>query len=220
MSFKYDLVIFDVDGTILDTTEGVVAAVKHTIQIFGLDMPEEDQLFQFIGPPIQDSFRKVYGLEGDILQELATVFRNQYKDVDLLKASPYPGIYEVFQGLKDAGIQSAIATYKREDYAKTLLNHFGFNRYTDIIYGGDHFNQLKKSDIIDKCIRDSGVKDKKRIVMVGDTDNDAIGAERIGVDFVAVTYGFGFKTEKDLKSLKYVECLEQPVDLLNFLQIK
>ena len=65
-------------------------------------------------------------MQGAILQDIATVFRNQYKNIDLLKAVPYPGIYDVFRAIKDAGKQSAIATYKRQDYAKSLLEHFGF----------------------------------------------------------------------------------------------
>lgn len=201
---KYDLVIFDVDGTLLDTTEGVIAAVKYTIDKFGFRPLPEQKLLKFIGPPIQNSFADAYGLSGDILQEIATVFRNRYSKHDLFGAVPYYGIFELMQTLKDGGIMSAVATYKREDYALTLLRHFGFDRFTDIIYGGDHENRLKKSDIIQKCISASGIADKNRIVMVGDTENDAVGAEKIGVDFLAVTYGFGFKTPESLNSVKHV----------------
>ena len=84
----FDVVVFDVDGTLLDTSEGVLASVKYTIKEHNLPEIDEEVLKTFIGPPIQNSFSKVYGLKGDILQELATTFRNQYKDVDLLKAVP------------------------------------------------------------------------------------------------------------------------------------
>lgn len=95
----FDVVVFDVDGTLLDTSEGVLASVKYTIKEHNLPEIDEEVLKTFIGPPIQNSFSKVYGLKGDILQELATTFRNQYKDVDLLKAVPYEGIYSVFEAL-------------------------------------------------------------------------------------------------------------------------
>lgn len=214
---QYDLVIFDVDGTMLDTTEGVLASVKYTIDKFGYDMLSEEQLKSFIGPPVQESFARHYGLSGDILQELATAFRDRYKDIDLLKAVAYNGIYEAFDALRENGIKTAVATYKREDYAITLLKKFSFDRYTDIIFGGDHENKLKKSDIIEKCIATSKVTDKRRVVMIGDTLNDAVGAEKIGVDFIAVTYGFGFKSEADLNNTSYVGCADTPMGVLDFI---
>lgn len=214
---KYDLVIFDVDGTVLDTTEGVLASVKHTIRYYNFPMLSDEILKTFIGPPIQNSFAEAYNLQGAILQDIATVFRNQYKNTDLLKAVPYPGIYDVFRAIKDAGKQSAIATYKRQDYAKSLLEHFGFQEYTPYIYGADHENKLKKRDIIEKCILDSGVRDLKKVVMVGDSDNDAIGADAIGVDFIGVTYGFGFHTTKDVDRFKNVACVQEPKELIKYL---
>lgn len=217
MPHKYDLVIFDVDGTMLDTTEGVISSVKYTIDKFGLDKLSEEKLSAFIGPPIQDSFALNYGLDGEILQELATVFRDRYKDFDLLKAKPYDKIYDVFNELKRNGIKTAVATYKREDYALTLLKHFGFDQYTKVMHGGDHYNKLKKCDIIEKCITESGIKDRNGILMVGDTPNDAIGAEKIGIDFIAVTFGFGFKTEAELNGVKKIGAVGTPIDLLEFI---
>lgn len=213
---KYDLAVFDLDGTILDTTEGVLAAVKYTIQKLGYRMPADEELYSFIGPPIQNSFARFYGLSGDILQEVATIFRNQYKDFDLLKAKPYEGIYDTFQKMLDQGIVPAVATYKREDYATTLLNHYGFNRYTQIMYGADHENKLTKRDIIEKCILDAGIQDYSKVVMIGDTVHDAKGAMEIGVDFIGVTYGFGFKKREDLSDVAFVGCAESAIQILDF----
>lgn len=213
---KYDLVIFDVDGTILDTTEGVLSSVRHTIKTMGYKMPDDDVLCTFIGPPIQDSFAKTYGLTGELLQEIAVIFRRHYKDIDLLKAVPYAGIYEVFETLSKRGIASAIATYKREDYAVTLLRHFGFDRYTGIMHGADHENRLKKKDIIEKCIRESGIADKSRAVMIGDTEHDAVGAGLAGIDFIGVTYGFGFHSEGDVAKVQSVGCAGQAVEILSY----
>lgn len=217
MPLRYELVIFDVDGTMLDTTDGVLSSVKYTIDKFGLGKLSDKELSAFIGPPIQDSFAKSYSLSGDILQDLATVFRDRYKDYDLLKAEPYEGIYDLFAELTDRGVKTAVATYKREDYALTLLKHYGFDKYTEIMHGGDHYNKLKKSDIIELCISESGVTDKSRILMVGDTINDAVGAEKIGVDFLAVTYGFGFKTENELNSVKKIGAVDSAVKIMDFI---
>lgn len=200
----FDVVVFDVDGTLLDTSEGVLASVKYTIGKHNLPEIDEETLRTFIGPPIQDSFARVYGLSGEILQELATTFRNQYKDVDLLKAVPYEGIFDVFEALLANGIKPAIATYKRQDYATKIMQHFGFDKYTDIIYGADHENKLKKRDIIELALKDSGVSDFSKAVMIGDSDNDAIGAEGIGTEFIGVTYGFGFRSKEDVNKFKNV----------------
>lgn len=199
MEQQFKTAVFDLDGTLLDTSAGVLASVRYTIEHFGFRALTEEELRSFIGPPIQDSFAKAYGLEGDILQRIATVFRKRYKEADLLKAVPYDGIYDVFERLIDNGIKPAIATYKRQDYATEILVHFGFDKYTDIMYGADHENKLKKSDIIRNAICDAGVSDPGEAVMIGDTDNDAIGAKLLNMKFIGVTYGFGFHTTADVE---------------------
>lgn len=214
---QYKTAIFDLDGTLLDTSEGMLAALKYTIEYFKLPQLSDGQLRKFIGPPIQKSLAQVYKLEGEILQEIATVFRNRYKNVDLLKAVPYDGIYKVFEELLHNGIKPAVATYKREDYALTILRYFGFDKYTDIIYGADHENRLKKKDIIEKAILDAGVEDFSEAVMIGDSDNDAIGAESVGIDFVGVTYGFGFEIPEDVCGFKNVGVAKDTEELLKLL---
>ncbi len=214
---RYDAAVFDLDGTLLDTTEGVLAAARYTIEKMGYPMLSEERLAAFIGPPIQDSFAAAYGLSGPVLQEIATVFRDRYKDVDLLKARPYEGIYDLCRGLLDRGIVPAVATYKREDYAVTLLEHYGFGKYMKVMHGADHENRLKKQDIIRMCIAEAGVTDLRRVVMIGDTVHDAEGAAKLGVDFLAVTYGFGFREAKDLDGVPNVGIAEKPSDILGLL---
>lgn len=211
---KYELVIFDVDGTLLDTSEGVLSSVKYTIERFGFDMPDDKQLRTFIGPPIQRSFADTFGLSGDIIQEMTAVFRDRYKGDDLIKAVPYEGIYECFDSLESNGIKTAIATYKRDDYAQRIMKHFHFDDHTKIIHGADDKNKLSKSDIIEICINESGIA-KEKVLMVGDTDNDAIGAEGIGVDFLAVTFGFGFKPGEEI-TYPHVHVSDTAADIASF----
>ncbi len=213
---RYELAVFDLDGTLLDTSRGVMSALKYTIKEFGFEMPDNETLRAFIGPPVQDSFARVYGFEGPILQEIATVFRNFYSTKTLLEAELYEGIPELFEELCKRGIKPAVATYKREDYAIDLLKHFGFDKYTDIMFGGDHENKLKKQDIIEKCIVSAGISDISRVVMIGDTVFDAVGAEKIGADFIGVNYGYGFKTLDEIKEVKSIGGVQRAIDILNF----
>ena len=194
---KYEIAVFDVDGTLLDTTEGVLAAVQYTIDKMGFSPLSKQQLYTFIGPPIQDSFAKAY---------------------ELLKAKPYEGIYEVFETLTRKGIKLAVATYKRQDYAEIILKHFGFHQYTNILYGADHENKLKKVDIIKKCMCDLGVYDYTNAVMIGDSSHDALGAKKIGMDFLGVTYGFDFKSSKDVFQFNAIGVANTPKELLKYFE--
>lgn len=217
MDNRYDLAVFDLDGTLLDTRGGVLSAVKYTIKEFGYEMPDEDTLRTFIGPPVQEGFARVYGLEGPILQKIATVFRNFYSTKTLLEAELYEGMTELFEAMRARGITPAVATYKREDYALKLLRHFGFDRYTDVMFGGDHENKLKKRDIIEKCINTAGVTDLSRVVMIGDTEFDAVGARDIGVDFIGVSYGFGYRSVGEIEGCGAVGAAQTPMEILKFL---
>ena len=214
---RYKAVIFDVDGTLLDTTEGVLAAVQYTIKEAGLPEIDREALLTFIGPPIQDSLVRVYHVSNERSQELAVIFRNRYKDHDLLKAEPYDGIYDVMSHLNKQGIAIAVATYKRQDYAETILKHFHFDQYSDILYGADHENKLKKKDIIMLCMHDMGIDDPTEVVMVGDSSHDALGAKELGMDFIGVTYGFDFKNQEDVMKFPAIGYANKTEDLLKYL---
>lgn len=200
-------IIFDLDGTLLDTTEGIVESVRYTIGQMKLPELSDAQLLSFIGPPVQISFVNHYGLSEEEAQRISTIFRTYYKEKALLKAKPYEGIFELLKQLKDAGKRLAVATYKREDYALMILKHFGFDRYFDVMRGADDKNQLKKVDIVNLCISEmNGLKDNA--VLVGDTLHDAIGAQEAGVDFLGVAYGFGFTSREDVDKYPNIGCAE------------
>lgn len=211
---KYKLVIFDLDGTLMDTSSGILLAVKDTIMEYGMPLLSEEQIKTFIGPPIQWSFEAQYGINKEPAQKMADTFRALYSTKHLLGAVPYPGIYDLLKTLKEKGVKSAIATYKREDYALRLLKHYHFDDYTDIIYGGDNDGTLKKRDIIQKCIDTAGIKDLKDVIMVGDTLHDSNGAKELGVDFIGVSYGFGFHGE-DALGIKFMA--ETTNDIMKFI---
>ena len=213
----YEAVIFDLDGTLLDTSEGIFRSVSYVIARSNLTPLREEIMRTFIGPPIQRSFARVYSLADEDAQKAAAMFRDRYKDHDLLLAKPYEGIIDAMNELRDAGIKTAVATYKRQDYAEKILCHFGFDKVTDAICGSDAEGKLTKRDIIENAIKNLGVTDKKRSVMVGDSDNDAIGAKEIGVDFIGVTYGFGFFCAQDVNEYDNTGVASSPRDLVGLI---
>lgn len=213
---KYDLVVFDLDGTLLDTAPGVLAAAEYAIGEMGYPTPDAKVLSTFIGPPIELSFERAVGMTPDEVKRAAAIFRKSYQTDHLMKADPYAGIFELFEGLVARGIKPAVATYKRESYALPLLRHFGFDRYTEILYGSDAEGKLSKRDIIEKCIRDAGVSSPERVLMIGDTVHDAIGAAALGVPFIGVTYGFGFNDPNEIRDTDAVAFVDCATDILNY----
>jgi len=191
-------VIFDLDGTLLDTTEGILESAAYAAKQLGYPELPRETMLKFIGPPIQRSFTEHYGATAEQAQAAANVFREYYKTQALLKARPYDGIFALCETLQGNGIRMAVATYKREDYAVELLKHFGFDRYCDPMHGADNNNVLKKEDIVDLCMREMGAG-KAECVLIGDTEHDAAGALKAGIPFLAVTYGFGYKAGGDVQ---------------------
>lgn len=213
---KYNNVIFDLDGTILDTTEGILESVRYTIREMGFHMLQEVELLTFVGPPIQNSFINHYNCTKEIAQEAAGIFRNYYKGEALLKAKPYEGIYKLLDKLKSKGAKIAVATYKREDYAIRLLKYFGFDQYCASMHGADHFNKMKKEDIVRLCMQEmnGNLRDS---LLIGDTIHDAKGAKEAEIDFLEVTYGFGFKTIDEINEYPHIGVVDCPLDIEKYI---
>jgi len=211
---RYKAVLFDVDGTLLDTSEGIVKSVEETIEHFKLKTMPHEELMRFIGPPIEWSFEGKCGVPKENLAEVAAYFRDRYSNHNLLGAEVYDGVYEFLDFLRDSGIAIGIATYKKQDYAEKLLRHFHFDDYTDVIYGSDYEGKLRKADIIDLCIEKLS-EGRQKVLMVGDSSHDAKGADLAGVDFAGVSFGFGFGRfgGEDINDFKHVIYADRMTDL-------
>lgn len=220
MTRKYDAVLFDVDGTLLDTSEGIALSVRETIEHFGLKELPQEELLRFIGPPIEWSFEGKCGVTGDKLREVTNYFRDIYSNKNLLLAKPYDGIYELLDILVKKDIAIGIATYKKQDYAEKLLYAMHFNDYTEHIYGSDYEGKLLKSDIINLCIDSLGVSDHSKVLMVGDSKHDAKGAEAAGASFAGVSFGFGFGEfgGENITEYEHVCYVDTPLELIKLLE--
>ena len=128
----------------------------------------------------------------------------------------YDGIPKLLNDLKDSGFKLYVATLKRQDLAEKILEHFQISQYFDLIVGINNAESLSKADMINIIL--SGIdNDKKSTILIGDSEFDAIGAAEAGIDCLAVTYGFGFKSENDIKNNKIKYIAESICDIRDFL---
>jgi phosphoglycolate phosphatase len=195
---RYDAAIFDLDGTLIDSSEGIVRAAEETIRRLGYPEIPREELISYIGPPIGNSIIARNGFDGNELKRFNSVFRELYKNEHLMKVKIYPDIMELLDDLKGS-MFIGIATNKRIDYTMMLLENLGMSPVCDVIQGLDMDGKLSKKDLIENCIRASEIEDRRKIVVIGDTETDESAAKECGVDFIGVTFGFGFKNKTDVK---------------------
>lgn len=194
---KYKAVIFDLDGTLFDTSPGVLSCVDFTVAYFGLTPLSSAERLSFIGPPLKESFIDVCHMTSGEADAAVSVFRKQYIN-ELCNAKMYEDILPYIQRLKAQNISVGLATNKRQDFAQTLLDHFDLTPYFDSIKGADPNGHLSKADLITICLAEMHIADSSTAVLIGDSKFDAIGAKEANVDFIGVTYGFGFNTLEDI----------------------
>lgn len=217
MKKQYDLVIFDFDGTLMDTGEGVRASAAYAIRKCGLGDPSEEEMNVFIGPPFNVQIARMYPLTQEQVWEVTTCFRDHYSTVNLLKARLYDGILETIDEIRNLGIKTAVATYKREDYARTICDAFHFTERMDAVEGCDFHGKLSKNDIIRNSIEKCGISDYSKVLMIGDTVNDSEGAKQLSVDFLGALYGYGFYTAEERESAQALGFVRTPLEVLEYL---
>ena len=193
---NYSTVIWDIDGTLINSKEGLVSSYHYTIDKLNLEKKTDKELASYIGPTPQTNFLTHFNMDKISAQAAADIFREHYKTKDLFKAYVYDGIDYILENLKKSDIHQAIATNKREDYAIDIIKHFGLDKYFDTIHGADNNNKLTKKDLINNCLSDLNTRPEETI-FIGDSASDGLAAAEAGCQFIAVTYGFGFKNSND-----------------------
>lgn len=193
---RYKLVIFDLDGTLADTSPGILECHRHTNAAMGRPIVDEAILEGVIGGPLLKTYVERFGYSEDVAKRAVQIYREHYAQVGYCESGLYPGMVDCLAALKKQGYLLAVATFKAEDLAKRLLNLLGVEHYFDVIHGMDAQDTLSKKDLLDLCMNELGVSQAETI-LVGDSQHDANGAAQAGIDFLGVSYGFGFtKTEK------------------------
>lgn len=193
---KYKLVVFDFDGTIADTSEGILDAHRFALKSMGREIPEESILRSVIGGNLLATYKEKFGFADTEARKAVELYRKRYAKEGIYKAQLYDGFEKMLQSLKDSGAYIGVATLKAEKFANIMLRHMDISQYFDYICGMDENDTLDKAALIKKCMKHLGCK-QIETVLVGDSFNDLKGAEIAGVDFIAVSYGFGFKNSKN-----------------------
>lgn len=214
---KYTSVIFDLDGTLLDTSEGVIKSLDYTIEKLSLEPLNLNEKLNFIGPPITKSLKEKYNLTEKQSINATKIFRDRYKEHDCLLCKIYTNIIELLKMLKERNILIGVATYKREDYAKKILENVGISRYFNVIKGADYDGKLTKIDILNNCLKELGEQNYSNSILIGDTEYDAISAQSLGVDFIGVTYGYGFKEKNIINSYKNIGAFENVKEIIEMI---
>jgi phosphoglycolate phosphatase len=209
-------VFFDLDGTLVDSGEGVRNSVEYALKKFGIEVENKDSLSCFIGPPLTVSFKTFYGFDDENADRGVAYYREYYKDKGIFEGYVYDGIEETLKRLKDAGKRVMVATSKPEEYAKRVLEKFGIAKYFDFIAGAtmDEKTRANKIEIMQYAFDSCGVSPEDTI-MVGDRLFDIEGAKHFGMECIAVLYGYGSMEEFKRYGAEYI--VETAEDVANLI---
>lgn len=206
-------VLFDLDGTLTDSGEGIINCAAMTLERFGLPVPPREEMRVFVGPPLGDTFIK-FGIPAERTQEAIDIFRSRYVPIGKFENYPYPGIRELLEALKAQGHSLYVATSKPEETAMEVLQHFDLAKYFDRICGATFDgSRVSKSDVIAFLLEQIGRSDN--IVMVGDTAFDVAGAAAHGIPTIGVSWGYG--EVKDMVEAGAAAICENTDELLQLL---
>ena len=206
-------ILFDLDGTLTDSGEGIIKCASLALEHFGLPVPDGEAMRTFVGPPLGDSFIR-HGVPEERVEEAIAVYRSRYIPIGKFENHPYPGIRELLEQLKQQGHTLFVATSKPEAMSIEILEHFDLAKYFQQICGATmDGTRSSKASVIEYLIDGNG-RDS-RMIMVGDTKFDILGAKAHGIPAVGVAWGYG--EISDMRAAGAAAIAENPQQLLEIL---
>lgn len=191
----YQTILFDLDGTLTDSGQGIINSVAYALDQMGIEEPDLASLQRFIGPPLYESFARFYQLNPADTQAAVDAFRVYFKEKGIFENQLYDGVIPLLEALTEAGKTLAIATSKPEVFAKQILEYFGIAHYFDVIAGASlDSSRIRKSDVITYALAQLDY-DPQTSIMVGDREHDIEGAKANQLDSIGVLYGYGNRQE-------------------------
>lgn len=185
-------VLFDLDGTLIDSSEGVTKSTQYALRYYGIEEPDLDKLRVFIGPPLYRSFMKYYGFSPEQARKAVEIYRERYHVKGIYECSLYPGVKECILALKEQGYLISLASSKPEIFCRRILEHFEILDFFDEVVGATIDGRIEnKEDVLQEVFCRWKEIPKEEMVLVGDTMFDIAGANNAGIASIAVSFGFG-----------------------------
>ena len=210
----FDIVLFDLDGTLTDPGEGITNSVAYALGKYGIDIQDKRELYKFIGPPLVDSFMKYYGFDEDKALQAVEYYREYFRDTGIFENEVYEGVEAMLKRLCDMGKKLVLATSKPEVFAVRILEHFDLKEYFTVVAGASmDSSRSKKGDVIAYALSMCGDIDKATAIMIGDREHDIISAKQNSLKSVGVLYGYGNKEELKNAGADYI--VSSPEDILS-----
>ncbi len=201
----YRNILFDLDGTLTDPSEGITNSVAYALGRFGIDVDDKTTLYKFIGPPLVDAFAEYYGFSKAYSEKATEYYRETFSVKGLYENKVYDGIVDMLKTLKSNGKMLILATSKPEKFAKEIMRYFDLEKYFNYICGATFDSTRNTKDtVIRYALEIAGVKDKTNTVMIGDRHHDIEGAKINGLDSIGVLYGFGSRKELTEAGATYI----------------
>jgi phosphoglycolate phosphatase len=208
---SFELCIFDLDGTLVDTRADIASAANDMLAHYKLSAKSVDEVTGYVGDGITMLVERCIKDSGVELKKAVSFFINAYSSRHLESTKPYPGVDELLNLLEDKF--KAVLTNKSSVFSKSILDALQLSDHFSIIVGGDTFKDRKPSPVgIEYIINQSGIK-KTKTVMIGDGKNDILTAKNAGVASVFVTYGFS--KDGSTMELNPDFVADKPLDLLD-----
>ena len=206
-------ILFDLDGTLTDSGEGIINCAAMVLERFGLPVPSREEMRVFVGPPLHETFVK-FGVPKNQADEAVALYRTRYVPIGAYENTPYPGIETMLKTLQENGYRLYVATSKPEDMSIKILEHFGLAHYFTRICGAalDRSRGTKEA-VIAYLLEQTG--EAGNMVMVGDTAFDVIGAKAHGIPTIGVSWGYG--EVRDMENAGAAAIVDTPEELLSLL---
>ena len=218
MKDNFDLILFDLDGTLTDSSEGITKSIQYALGKHGIEEPDLENLRKFIGPPLVPAFMECYGVTEDEAHSIRNTFNERYVPIGWKENRPYDGIEAVLESIQTEGKMLGIATSKPQETADKVLEYFDLKKYFTVLCGapmngknGDKAGRIRAAIAEAKKL---GCEVKKP-VLVGDTKFDVNGAHECGIPFIGVSWGFALEGEFESCNTEYVvDTMEELLDIL------
>ena len=207
-------ILFDLDGTLTDSGEGIINCAALALRHFNLPVPDRETMRAFVGPPLHASFIR-FGVPEDQAEEAIRIYRSRYIPIGKFENTPYPGIAELLQKLRAQGHKLYVATSKPEQMSIEILEHFDLAKYFTLICGASLDLSRNSKDAVIAYLLEQAETDGE-IIMVGDTAFDVLGAKAHGIPTIGVSWGYG-KVEdmEQAGAVAIVHTMQELFDTLN-----